>query len=813
MSRLFFLILLVFCNRAALAQTLEQQLANQPPGVLAAEARQSGDARRGAILFHQVHIGCIKCHAVDGTSNSLGPDLTKLSEQKSATDEYVVTSLLKPSSEIRKGYEAIAVVTVDGRTQTGLLVSRNDDGVVLRDPARNGDRITITANEIDEILASKLSIMPAGIVNQLGGRQQFLDLVRYLLDMRDGGLDAARKLQPPPGLIAFKLPEYESHVDHVGLIRGLDDAAFDRGKDIYNRLCINCHGDRKRPGSLPTALRFAEGKFRSGGDPHAMYKTLTHGFGLMVPQMWMVPQQKYDVIHYIRESYVRKANSSQYRDVTDEYLAALPKGDTFGPEPIEYSPWSDMNYGPSMINTFEVGSDAQNFAYKGIAVRLDQGPGGISKGNHWAIFDHDTLRLAAAWSRPPQSKASGFISWQGIHFDGRHNAHPRIAGDLQFENPTGPGWANPETGSFDDNQRVVGRDGRNYGPLPRDWAKYRGLHQVGDQTIVEYSVADTKVLARMGHQAISTDEKLSANVFSRNMTLGPVPNSLLALVATHPEENAAFRKLTEHCVVLAADAARPNSAATSEFNGASHLVIKGGTAFNMTSSDFSITARIRTMTDGTIFCKANDQGPWVPNGKTFFVRGGRLCYDIGWVGAVQSKKKVDDGKWHDVAMTWNHNTSRVTMYVDGKKNGGGTLKPKGDVFGHVAKIGFTSGNFPGTSYFTGDIKTVAFWSRELKGEDLQSSQQDNAASAAVAAWDLTRPAAAGAISDVTGNKHDAAQILGSVKQSRSAIMAGVVGDRDGFALLQKDNRICLNVPSGDQRRNIAIWTVAVAADT
>jgi putative heme-binding domain-containing protein len=813
MPRYFFLILLIFCNRAVLAQTLERQLLNQPPADLAAAARESGDARRGAILFHQVHIGCVKCHAVDGTSNSLGPDLTKLGQQKPSTDEYVVMSLLKPSAEIRKGYESVTIVTVDGRTLTGLLVSRSDQSVVLRDPARNGDRVTIAAKDIDEVVPSKLSIMPAGIVNQLGGQQQFLDLLRYLLDMRDGGLDAARKLQPPPGLIAFNLPEYESHVDHVGLIRGLDDSAFERGQAIYNRLCINCHGNKEKPGSLPTALRFAEGKFRSGGDPHAMYKTLTHGFGLMVPQMWMVPRQKYDVIHYIRESYVRKANASQYRDVTDDYLAALPKGDTFGPEPVEYSPWSDMNYGPSMINTFEVGSDGHNFAYKGIAVRLDQGPGGISKGNHWAVFDHDTMRLAAAWSRTPKSKASGFISWQGIHFDGRHNAHPRIAGDLQFENPTGPGWANPATGSFDDDQRVVGRDGRNYGPLPRDWAKYRGLHQVGDQTIVEYTVADSKVLERMGHDVISINDQLTTSVFSRNMTLESVRNNLLALVATHPEEGAVLRPLTEHSVVLAADAAIPRTSAASEFNGASHLVVKDGSAFNMTSGDFSITARIRTTTDGTIFCKSNDQGPWVPNGKTFFVRGGRLCYDIGWVGALQSKKKVDDGKWHDVALTWNHDTGRVSMYVDGKKNGGGTLKPKAGVSGHVAKIGFTSGNFPGTSYFTGDIESVAFLSRELKGEELQGSPLDNAADNAVAAWDLTSSATLGTVSDATGSKHNADQITGAVKQNRSLIMAGVVGDRDGFAILQKENRICLNVPPGDQQRNIAVWTVAVAADT
>ena len=95
----------------ASSQTLEQQVLNEPPALLAKTAREAGDARRGAILFHQVHVGCVKCHAVDGSSNSLGPDLTKLGQQKNATDEYVVNSLLKPSTEIRKGYETVTVVT------------------------------------------------------------------------------------------------------------------------------------------------------------------------------------------------------------------------------------------------------------------------------------------------------------------------------------------------------------------------------------------------------------------------------------------------------------------------------------------------------------------------------------------------------------------------------------------------------------------------------------------------------------------------------------------------------------------------------
>ena len=69
-----------------------------------------------------------------------------------------------------------------------------------------------------------------------------------------------------------------------------------------------------------------------------------------------------------------------------------------------------MDYGPSLINTYEIGRDGTNFAYKGIAVRLDPGPGGISRGSAWMIFDHDTLRVAAGWSGEASSTGTGSTS-------------------------------------------------------------------------------------------------------------------------------------------------------------------------------------------------------------------------------------------------------------------------------------------------------------------------------------------------------------------------------------------------------------------
>ena len=43
------------------------------------------------------------------------------------------------------------------------------------------------------------------------------------------------------------------------------------------------------------------------------------------------------------------------------------------------------------------------------------------------------------------------------------------------------------------------------------------------------------------------------------------------------------------------------------------------------------------------------EGKWAAQGKTFFVRGGKLDFDIGWVGAVTSRGRVADGRdRHDV---------------------------------------------------------------------------------------------------------------------------------------------------------------------
>ncbi len=796
---------------SAYAQSLDEDLRRAPATDLARLARQQGDAIRGAIVFFQPHMACAKCHSVgEEKPSSLGPDLATLG--KEVSDETIVESVLLPSKVIRKGFESVTIVTTDGKSLTGLLVERGPDKLVFRDPTRSGEVTILPTAEVDEVKVNPLSIMPAGQVNQLASRQQFLDLIRYLIEIRDGGAARARELQPSPVLLTFMIPEYEQHVDHAGVIRGWNADSLKRGAAIYQRVCANCHGTKDRPGSLPTSLRFAEGKFKNGSDPLAMYQTLTRGFGLMVPQTWMVPSQKYDVIHYIRETYLRPHNPSQFTPVDAEYLSRLPKGDTRGPEPTQIEPWSAMDYGLSLTHTYEIPGSSPNFAYKGIAVRLDPGAGGVSRGRQWMIFDTDTLRVGAAWSTG--NKGENFIDWRGIQFNGEHQIHPHIVGPIAFANSIGPGWANPATGSFRDEQRVEGRDGRRYGPLPRDWARFRGMYHHGQQVVFSYSVGSTDVLELP--QVLAPDESRQEPVFLRTFNIGPRERELVLQIAEHPASDAKSTP-TEgaHGSIVALQCSKdddersPELAEAVVFDGRTYLEMPADD-FDLTRQDFTIAARVKTKVGGTIFALAPPGAKWTPDGQTLFVRDGRLGFDIGWIGVVTGKSKINDGKWHNVTATWQKSNRRVRLYVDGKLDGEGELAAKAKLKEGVARIGFTSPDFPQPeSFWQGELAEVRFYQRRLVDglNDFAKPEADD--EKLLARW-LTGEASGNQVVDATRFKHDAGLRHGDEPVAAAArlLVAGFAPQQSPIQWMAIDGRLRVKIPASKESLKFTVWTVA-----
>ncbi len=539
--------------------TLEVTLSQRTLADVAQHARVLGDPARGASVFHRQGLSCIQCHTTTPAANLLGPALTDLRDR--ATYEHVVDSILHPSKVVRDGYKSEQLLLENGRILNGMIRAETDQHVVVVVPGDEQPQ-TVAVEDIEQRRPAN-SLMPAGLINQLSDENEFFDLVAYVVELGQADAVSLARLQPDPSLMVPEpLPAYESDLDHAGLIQGWNAKSLSRGKTLYDTLCINCHGNHDEAGSLPNALRFASGKFQNGSDPYSIYKTITHGYKMMLPQRQLVPQQKYDVIHYIRETYLKEHNPTQFTEASAPYLASLPTGKLRGPAPVKDEPWSAMDYGPFLIGTYEmVGPDTlprqgiteeekrtaaregrppgetwpanTNFAYKGIAVRLDPGPGGIAAGSHWIAFDHDTLRVAGAWS------GSGFIDWNGILFNGTHVVTPRTVGQLHFGSLPGPGWAHPVTGSFDD-PRLRGKDGRPYGPLPREWSRYLGTYKHGDRVIVSYLVGDAQVLeshaVEIKNKATVWTRTLNVEKSSHDLTLRVAPDTV-AVAATDRSGN------------------------------------------------------------------------------------------------------------------------------------------------------------------------------------------------------------------------------------------------------------------------------------
>lgn len=184
---LFIVLLVMACfaiNRLP-AQSLTETLTAEDSAKLAASALEKGDVIRGAILFHQGNINCAKCHRPQSGQDRLGPDLTR--RDPTLTDAFMVESILQPSKTISKGFETVKVVTVGGQFIDGLVVEEDADKVVLRSNEDADKLVTILREEIEGVRPSVKSSMPDGLVDELKNRQQFLDLVRYVLESRQRG--------------------------------------------------------------------------------------------------------------------------------------------------------------------------------------------------------------------------------------------------------------------------------------------------------------------------------------------------------------------------------------------------------------------------------------------------------------------------------------------------------------------------------------------------------------------------------------------------------------------------------------------------
>lgn len=198
-------VMAICSARESVAESLNERLVAEPRAALAAEARRDGDPIRGAAVFYARALACSTCHSVGDRPAAIGPDLAMIDPK--TTDIAIVEAILEPSKTIAPAYATLTLEMKDGRVLNGLLVEDTNDLLVLRNAAQPDQLLTLKKSEIESRKAASVSIMPAGQINQLSNRQQFLDLVRYLIEVREGGPRRARELQPAPDSLTQKVPD------------------------------------------------------------------------------------------------------------------------------------------------------------------------------------------------------------------------------------------------------------------------------------------------------------------------------------------------------------------------------------------------------------------------------------------------------------------------------------------------------------------------------------------------------------------------------------------------------------------------------
>lgn len=155
-----------------------------------------------------------------------------------------------------------------------------------------------------------------------------------------------------------------------------------------------------------------------------------------------------------------------------------------------------------------------------------------------------------------------------------------------------------------------------------------------------------------------------------------------------------------------------------DFDGTAHATWTRADDLEFLDTPLTITAWIHTTKDGTIVAQTNEEGPWIPGGKTFFVRNGAVCFDIGWVGVVCGETVVADGHWHHVGFSWDPETSEIVLWVDGSVDGRGTLEPEEPLQDAIVRFGFTNDNFPGESRFSGYMDGLRIDKRVLDEREI-----------------------------------------------------------------------------------------------
>ena len=145
--------------------------------------KMNGNAERGRQLFlNAAALQCRNCHRLNDTGRALGADLSHIGKKYKRHE--LLESMVDPSKKIDPKFATHLLVTTDGKVLTGILVEKTKQQIVLNVLKEGkGEQVRVPANDVEELIPQKKSLMPDRMLRDLTP-QQAADLLEFLVSLK-----------------------------------------------------------------------------------------------------------------------------------------------------------------------------------------------------------------------------------------------------------------------------------------------------------------------------------------------------------------------------------------------------------------------------------------------------------------------------------------------------------------------------------------------------------------------------------------------------------------------------------------------------
>lgn len=161
----------------------DQSLVASDPLAKFASTLHGGDADRGRDIFTaHSDAACVRCHSIDATGSTVGPNLAGIGSKPDKPRRYLLESLINPNAYVVPGFGMASFTLKNGSETSGIVKSEDDRAVQLL--GLEGEATTLKKSEIVSRTAPA-SMMPA--MGAVLSPYEIRDVIEYLSSLKKPG--------------------------------------------------------------------------------------------------------------------------------------------------------------------------------------------------------------------------------------------------------------------------------------------------------------------------------------------------------------------------------------------------------------------------------------------------------------------------------------------------------------------------------------------------------------------------------------------------------------------------------------------------